>query len=85
LLQRLARANFGTNNIDIIAPRDYNRIDHRAGRARRRFPLTMEQLYQSKAFWLVGNDPTNQNPLVGMADSQRGFAITAHSSSSSIR
>jgi NADH-quinone oxidoreductase subunit G len=27
--------------------------------------LTMEQLYQSKAVLLVGNDPTNQNPLVG--------------------
>ncbi len=25
----------------------------------------MEQLYQSKAVFLVGNDPTNQNPLVG--------------------
>src|SRR5260370_40787851 len=27
--------------------------------------LTMEQLYQAKAVLLVGNDPTNQNPLVG--------------------
>ncbi|MGH9676415.1 MAG: molybdopterin oxidoreductase family protein, partial [Candidatus Acidiferrum sp.] len=26
--------------------------------------LTMEQLYQSKAVLLIGNDPTNQNPLV---------------------
>src|SRR5712671_4243453 len=26
--------------------------------------LTMEQLYESKAVLLVGNDPTNQNPLV---------------------
>jgi NADH-quinone oxidoreductase subunit G len=25
----------------------------------------MEQLYQSKAVLLIGNDPTNQNPLVG--------------------
>src|SRR5260370_2470790 len=27
--------------------------------------LTMEQLYQAKAVLLEGNDPTNQNPLVG--------------------
>src|SRR5207302_313909 len=26
--------------------------------------LTMEQLYQSKAVLVIGNDPTNQNPLV---------------------
>jgi NADH-quinone oxidoreductase subunit G len=65
LLQRLARATFGTNNIDHHRTADYaglvTALRDRAGDSL----LTMEQLYQSKAVLLIGNDPTNQNPLVG--------------------
>ncbi len=65
LLQKLARTTFGTNNIDHHRSADYTglitALDDRAGDSL----LTMEQLYQSKAVLLVGNDPTNQNPLVG--------------------
>ena len=31
--------------------------------------LMMEELYQSKAVLVIGNDPTNQNPLGSVADS----------------
>jgi NADH-quinone oxidoreductase subunit G len=65
LLQRLARTTFGTNNIDHHRTVDYTglvtALDDRAADSL----LTMEQLYQSKAVLLIGNDPTNQNPLVG--------------------
>ena len=64
LFQRLARATFGTNNIDHHRTADFTglvtALGDRAGDAM----LTMEQLYESKAVLLVGNDPTNQNPLV---------------------
>jgi NADH-quinone oxidoreductase subunit G len=65
LFQRLARASFGTNNVDHHRTADYagllTALGDRSGDAQ----LTMDQLYKSKAVLLVGNDPTNQNPLVG--------------------
>ena len=64
LLQQLARATFGTNNIDHHRTADYaGLLTALADRATVSL-LTMEQLYQSKAVLLIGNDPTNQNPLV---------------------
>jgi NADH-quinone oxidoreductase subunit G len=64
LFQRLARGTFGTNNIDHHRTADYTglvtALDDRAADS----SLTMEQLYQSKTVLLIGNDPTNQNPLV---------------------
>src|ERR1700686_4667634 len=65
LLQRLARATFGTNNIDHHRTADYTGLITALGEHANDSLLTMEQLYQSKAVLLVGNDPTNQNPLVG--------------------
>jgi len=65
LLQRLARATFGTNNIDHHRTADYTGLVTALGDGAKDSLLTMEQLYQSKAILLVGNDPTNQNPLVG--------------------
>src|ERR1700687_180374 len=65
LLQRLARATFGTNNIDHHRTADYTGLFTALGERANDSLLTMEQLYQSKAALLVGNDPTNQNPLVG--------------------
>src|ERR1700739_2112322 len=65
LLQRLARATFGTNNIDHHRTADYAGLITALGDRAADSLLTMEQLYQSKAVLGIGNDPTNQNPLVG--------------------
>src|SRR5437899_1859798 len=64
LLQRLARGTFGTNNIDHHRTADYTGLVTALGQRAGDSLLTMEQLYQSKAVLLIGNDPTNQNPLV---------------------
>jgi len=64
LLQRLARATFGTNNIDHHRTADYAGLITALGDRAADSLLTMEQLYQSKAVLVIGNDPSNQNPLV---------------------
>ena len=64
LFQRLARGTFGTNNIDHHRTADYTGLVTALGDRAADSSLTMEQLYQSKAVLLIGNDPTNQNPLV---------------------
>jgi NADH-quinone oxidoreductase subunit G len=64
LLQRLARATFGTNNIDHHRTVDYTGLLTALGDRAGDSMLTMEQLYNSKAVLVIGNDPTNQNPLV---------------------
>src|ERR1700682_41046 len=63
LFQRLARATFGTNNIDHHRTADYTGLITALGEHAADSLLTMDQLYRSKAVLLVGNDPTNQNPL----------------------
>jgi NADH-quinone oxidoreductase subunit G len=60
----LARATFGTNNIDHHRTADYTGLITALGDRAADSLLTMEQLYQSKSVLLIGNDPTNQNPLV---------------------
>ena len=65
LLQRLARGTFGTNNIDHHRTADYTGLVTALGERAAESSLTMEQLYQSKAVLVIGNDPSNQNPLVG--------------------
>ena len=64
LFQRLARATFGTNNVDHHRTADYTGLITALGEHAADSLLTMDQLYHSKAVLLVGNDPTNQNPLV---------------------
>ena len=64
LLQRLARGTFGTNNVDHHRTADYTGLVTALGDRGADSMLTMEQLYQSKAVLLIGNDATNQNPLV---------------------
>jgi NADH-quinone oxidoreductase subunit G len=64
LLQRLARGTFGTNNIDHHRTADYTGLITALGERAADSMLTMERLYESKAMLLIGNDPTNQNPLV---------------------
>ena len=63
LLQRLARGTFGTNNIDHHRTADYTGLITALGDRSSDSLLTMEQLYESKAVLLIGNDATNQNPL----------------------
>jgi len=63
LFQRLARATFGTNNVDHHRTADYTGLITALGEHAADSLLTMDQLYHSKAVLLVGNDPTNQNPL----------------------
>jgi NADH-quinone oxidoreductase subunit G len=65
LLQRLARATFGSNNIDHHRTADYTGLVTALGEKASEASLTMEQLYESKAVLVIGNDPSNQNPLVG--------------------
>jgi NADH-quinone oxidoreductase subunit G len=64
VLQRLARGVFGTNNIDHHRSADYGSLIAALGERAASSSLTMEQLYQSGGVLLIGNDPTNQNPLV---------------------
>jgi NADH-quinone oxidoreductase subunit G len=64
LFQRLARQTFGTNNVDHHRTADYTGLVTALGERANDSMLTMEQLYQSKAVLVIGNDPTNQNPLV---------------------
>ena len=64
LLQRLARGTFGTNNIDHHRTADYTGLVEALGERAADSSLTMEQLYQSKAVLVIGNDPSKQNPLV---------------------
>ncbi len=63
LFQRLARQTFGTNNVDHHRTADYTGLVTALGERANESMLTMEQLYQSKAVLVIGNDPTNQNPL----------------------
>src|SRR5256884_2031044 len=65
LLQKLARTTLGTNNIDHHRTADYTGLITALGERAGDSLLTMEQLYQSKAVLLVGNDRRNQNPLAG--------------------
>ncbi|MGA2482048.1 MAG: NADH-quinone oxidoreductase subunit NuoG [Candidatus Acidiferrales bacterium] len=67
LFQKLARATFGTNNIDHHRTADYAgliaalaTLDDRATDSL----ATMRQLGEAKSILLIGDDPTQQNPLV---------------------
>jgi NADH-quinone oxidoreductase subunit G len=63
LFQRLARATFGTNNVDHHRTADYTGLVTALGDHAGDSLLTMKQLAEAKAVLLVGNDPTEQNPL----------------------
>ncbi len=64
LLQKLARVAIGTNNVDHHRTADYAGLFTALGERAAESLLTMDELYQSKAVLLIGNDPTQQNPLV---------------------
>jgi len=64
LLGRIARASIGTNNIDHHRTADYPSLLGALGENAAAACATMTQLYEADAVLLVGNDPTEQNPLV---------------------
>jgi NADH-quinone oxidoreductase subunit G len=64
LLQRIARAQIGTNNIDHHRTADYAGLAAALGNDAPTALCSVEQLASAKAFLLIGNDPTEQNPLV---------------------
>jgi NADH-quinone oxidoreductase subunit G len=64
LFQRLARGTFGTNNVDHHRTADFTGLVTALGDQAPDASLTMEQLYETKAVLVIGNDPSKQNPLV---------------------
>ena len=65
MFQRLARQTFGTNNIDHHRTVDYTGLVTALGDRAHDSMLTMEAACTNrKAVLVIGNDPTNQNPLV---------------------
>lgn len=64
LLGRLARGSVGTNNLDHHRTADYPGLMASLGENAPTAQATMEQLGGSRAILLLGNDPTEQNPLV---------------------
>src|SRR5713101_1944109 len=63
LLGRLARAAIGTNNLDHHRTADYAGLVAALGAQASGAMATMRQLGEAKAILLIGNDPTEQNPL----------------------
>jgi len=64
LLTRIARAAIGTNNLDHHRTADYASLISALGANAAKSSATMAQLEQASAVLLLGNDPTEQNPLV---------------------
>jgi NADH-quinone oxidoreductase subunit G len=64
LLGRIARASIGTNNIDHHRTADYASLIAALGPQAAAASATMTQLYEADAVLLIGDDPTEQSPLV---------------------
>jgi NADH-quinone oxidoreductase subunit G len=64
LLNRFARATLGTNNIDHHRTADYAGLAAALGPNYKNSQATMADIYTAQAALLIGNDVTNQNPLV---------------------
>ena len=64
LLGRIARASIGTNNIDHHRTADYASLIGALGTQAAAASATMTQLYEADAVLLVGDDPSEQSPLV---------------------
>ena len=64
LLSRFARVTLGTNNLDHHRTADYTGLAATVGPNVKYFVTTMADIYNASAIFLVGNDVTNQNPLV---------------------
>jgi NADH-quinone oxidoreductase subunit G len=64
LLSRFARATLGTNNIDHHRTADYVGLAAALGPKYKDSLATMGDVYTAQTILLIGNDVTNQNPLV---------------------
>ena len=64
LLSRFARATLGTNNIDHHRTADYAGLAAALGPKAKDSMATMAQIATASAIVLIGNDATQQNPLV---------------------
>src|SRR5262249_40739676 len=64
VLQGVGGGTFGSNNVDHHRTGDSTALIGALGEHAAAAALTMEQLYQSKAVLVIGNDPSKQNPLV---------------------
>src|SRR5580700_10479455 len=64
LLNRFARATLGTNNIDHHRTADYAGLAAALGPNAKGAMATMADVYNAGAVLLIGNDATQQNPLV---------------------
>src|SRR6202050_1684496 len=64
LLSRIAHANFGTNNIDHHRTADYTGLISALGTKAADSQATMADIYAAQTVLLIGNDATQQNPLV---------------------
>jgi len=64
LLNRLARVTLGTNNLDHHRTADYAGLAAILGPAAKDSAATMADVYNANAVLLIGNDVTQQNPLV---------------------
>jgi NADH-quinone oxidoreductase subunit G len=64
LLGRIARGAIGTNNLDHHRTADYANLIAALGKQASSAGATMTQLYEADAVLLIGDDPTEQNPLV---------------------
>ncbi|MGA7921829.1 MAG: NADH-quinone oxidoreductase subunit NuoG [Candidatus Acidiferrales bacterium] len=64
ILNRFARATLGTNNIDHHRTADYAGLAAALGPNAKNCLATMADVYTAPAVLLIGNDVSNQNPLV---------------------
>jgi NADH-quinone oxidoreductase subunit G len=64
LLGRFARVTLGTNNLDHHRTADYAGLATTLGPKAAESQATMADVYAANAILVVGNDVTNQNPLV---------------------
>jgi NADH-quinone oxidoreductase subunit G len=64
LLNRFARATLGTNNIDHHRTADYVGLAATLGPRWKDSEATMKDVFSAPAVFLIGNDLTQQNPLV---------------------
>jgi len=64
LLNRFARATLGTNHLDHHRTADYAGLAALLGPGAKGAMATMADVYAANAILLIGNDVTNQNPLV---------------------
>ena len=64
LLNRFARVTLGTNNLDHHRTADYAGLAVALGPKAKDAQATMADIYSAQAVLLIGNDVTQQNPLV---------------------